>query len=288
MVDNIESNTMYSANYSEQLTKELFDYLENYAKSIGVKKIILGKANNDLPTSGKLAKMKDDESKYDKLGGYNRDDGYFLEAEDKSVKLLWEKSVSVETKERKEKKFELIEFKNFSIESLTEKDFAKIKQLERKIYAGTDLISGQAMIENIKQSNGLEYSVVISGKKDGKSNEEIIGYIAATEGETDEGDASIYLEDIAVVPEAQGQGIGWEMLKGFIEKLKIKAQKENKPVLLDMHLRENSQRFMERHRNDLEQMGVKLLEEALVADYYNEGEDALYRVYKISTDENSQ
>lgn len=41
---------------------------------------------------------------------------------------------------------------------------------------------------------------------------------------------------------------------------------------------------MERHRNDLEQMGAKLLEEALVADYYNEGEDALYQVYEISTD----
>ena len=43
---------------------------------------------------------------------------------------------------------------------------------------------------------------------------------------------------------------------------------------------------MERYRDELEQMGVKLLdgEEALVADCYNEGEDALYQVYEISAD----
>lgn len=295
VIDNIESNTMYSANYSEQLTKELFDYLENYAKSIGVKKIVLGKANNDLPTSGVLSKMKDDESKYDKLGGYNRDDGYFLEAEDKSVKLLWEEK---EPAKEKPKKKEVVilkeEFQDIAIGDLAEKDFAKIKQLEQKIYAGTDLISGQAMIEDIKNENGLEYSIITTGKRTGKpadakamagkQSEEIIGYIAAVEDETDEGDSCIYLEDIAVIPEAQGQGVGWEMLKGFIEKLKIKAQKENKPVLLDMHLRENSQRFMERHRAELEQMGVKLIEEALTPNYYDEDEDALYQVYQISED----
>ena len=33
------------------------------------------------------------------------------------------------------------EFKDTNINNLTEKDFATIKQLERKIYAGTDLIS---------------------------------------------------------------------------------------------------------------------------------------------------
>ena len=42
---------------------------------------------------------------------------------------------------------------------------------------------------------------------------------------------------------------------------------------------------MERHRADLEQMGVKLIEEALTPDYYDEGEDALYQVYEIKPDE---
>ena len=51
-----------------------------------------------------------------------------------------------------------------------------------------------------------------------------------------------------------------------------------------MHLRENSQKFMERHRNELEQIGVKLIEEVLVADYYDEGEDALYKVYEVKAE----
>jgi len=32
-------------------------------------------------------------------------------------------------------------------------------------------------------------------------------------------------------------------------------------------------------------MGVKLIEEALTPDYYDEGEDALYQVYEIKPDE---
>lgn len=90
VVDNIESDTTYSANYPKQLTKELFNYLNNYAQAIGVKKVVLGKENNDLPTSKELGKMPNDEHKYDKIGGYNRLDGYFLEAKDKEPKILWE------------------------------------------------------------------------------------------------------------------------------------------------------------------------------------------------------
>ncbi len=124
---------------------------------------------------------------------------------------------------------------------------------------------------------------MISAKKVGGKDEEIIGYIVAVEDETDEGDACVYLEDIAVIPEAQGQGIGWNMLKSFIKRLKEKAARDGNPVLLDMHLRENSQRFMERYRAELEQMGVRSIEDALVSDYYEEG-DALYKVYEIKAD----
>ena len=67
----------------------------------------------------------------------------------------------------------------------------------------------------------------------------------------------------------------------FNYQAKEKVKKDNKPVLLDMHLRENSQRFMERYRADLKQMGVKLIEGALTPNYYDEGEDALYRVYEV-------
>lgn len=283
VVDNIESNTLYSANYPEQLTKELFDYLREYAESIGAKKIVMGKANNDLPTAGELAKFKDDTQKYEKIGGSNRPDGYFLEAENKSVKIVWEVKEKEGSKkaEKKGKEVVKIQFENLSISNLSENDFAKIKQLERKIYQGTDLILGQAMIEDIKQGNGFEYSIIIDGQKSAVANKEAVGYLAAVEDETDEGDHCVYLEDIAVIPEAQGQEIGWRMLQNLIGKLKEKAQKENKPVLLDMHLREGSQRFMEKYGQQLEQMGVKLLEEALVPDYYDESEDALYKVYEV-------
>lgn len=125
---------------------------------------------------------------------------------------------------------------------------------------------------------------MITGKKSKKSEPEVIGYIAAVEDETDEGKPSVYLEDFALIPEAQRQGIGWEMFKSFITKLKEKAQKDNKPVLLDMHLRENSQKFMEKHLNDLKQMGVNLIEEALVPNYYDQGIDALYQVYEIKNE----
>lgn len=282
VVDNIESNTLYSTNYPEQLTKELFDYLKNYARAIGAKKVVLGKANNDLPTGGELAKLKDDDGLYGKTGGYNRVDGYFLEAEQNKVKIIWDGKESPKPKkEKKEKRVKPVEFSGLNVKNLSSDDLQRIKELERKIYANTDLISGQGMIEDIKKQNGLEYSLTLGGKRAGQTEEETVGYIVAVEDETDEGDKSVYLEDIAVLPEAQRQGIGWDLLKGLIQKLKEKSAKESKPVLLDMHLRENSQRFMERNRALLEEMGVKLIEEALVPDYFDEGEDALYQVYEV-------
>ncbi|MFH1233793.1 MAG: GNAT family N-acetyltransferase, partial [Patescibacteria group bacterium] len=284
VVDNIESNTMYSANYSEQLTKELFEYIQNYAKAIGAKKVVLGKANNDLPTASALSKMPDDDFKYEKLGGYNREDGYFLEAKETSVKIIWETTVALPSKAmaaKKEKPTLKIEFKDIQTRNLTEDDFEKIKQLERKIYADTNLITGQAMIEKIKRNNGLKYSIIVSGEQPDEKSKEAIGYIVAIEDETDEGDRSVYLEDIAIIPEAQKQGIGWEMMKNLIAKLKEETQKKNKPVLLDMHLRENSQRFMEKYHAELEASGAKLIEKALVPNFYDEGEDALYKVYEV-------
>jgi hypothetical protein len=51
-----------------------------------------------------------------------------------------------------------------------------------------------------------------------------------------------------------------------------------------MNLRESSQALLQKHKEDLENLGVKLIEEALVPDYYDEGEDALYQVYQIKAD----
>ncbi|MBU2037209.1 GNAT family N-acetyltransferase, partial [Patescibacteria group bacterium] len=283
VIDNIESNTLYSSNFSEQLSNELLEYIKDYARKIGADKVVLGKANNDLPTGSELAKLSEDNGQYEKIGGSNRIDGYFLEAQEKSVKLVWQ-AEEKKVIEKKVKEIPKVEFKNLKVESISDKNLARVLQTERKIYAGTGLISGQTMVEDIKRGNGFEYSVAMRGIRSGKKQAEIVAYIIGVEDETDEGDKSIYMEDIAVLPEAQRQGIGWEAMKEFIGKLKAKATKDGQPVLLDMHLRETSQAFMSRYQADLENLGVKLIEEALVPDYYDEGEDSLYRVYEVRVD----
>ena len=184
---------------------------------------------------------------------------------------------------RKKEKAQIIKFKNIKVKNMTKSDFPNLLNIERKVYTreDPDLIQGQEIIEYIKEVNGLEYSVALSAKRKGQDEIEMIGYIVAIDDETDEGEPSVYLEDIAVLPESQGQGAGWKMFKEFVTKLKTKAKSQEKPVLLDIHLRENSQAFMEKHKEDLEKLGVKLVEEALVADYYDDGEDALYQLYEV-------
>jgi len=287
VVDNIESNTLYSSNYSEQLTKELFEFFNDYAKSIGAKKVVLGKANNDLPTAGEITKLRDEESSYAKIGGSNRADSYFLEAEDASVKVIWdkkdEKTKSKNVEKRRKPETPNVRFGKLKTAELTEKDFQGLVKLERKIYQeeDEDLIQGQSLIQDIKDGKGLEHSVILRGRRLGKKTLEMLGYIVGVEDKTNEDEPCVYLEDIAVSPEAQGQGIGWNMMEAFVQKLKEKAHEQKKPVLLDMHLRQNSQRFMEKHKEDLEKLGVKLLEEAIENDYYDEGDDALYQLYEV-------
>jgi hypothetical protein len=105
VVDSIESNTTYSSNFPTELWAQLKAYLEKYAQAIGAERLVLGKANNDLPLATELSKLPEAEAEYTKLGGQNsRPDGYFLEAEKRSVKLLWERKV--EAKEIEEKKAE--------------------------------------------------------------------------------------------------------------------------------------------------------------------------------------
>ena len=155
----------------------------------------------------------------------------------------------------------------FEIKSLSEKDFPEILEMEEKIYPKA-LRQGQALLEDIKKGNGLEYSIIIPG----------IAYLIAVDKE----DSTVYLEDIAVMPEAQRQGIGWKMAQKFIKKLKSKAEKEGEPVLLSMHLREASQKLFEKHKEDLEKMGAETIKEEFLSAYYKNGENAIYRIYKIS------
>ena len=154
--------------------------------------------------------------------------------------------------------------------------------LEWQVY-GEDLLQGQELIEDIKKGNGLEYSVIISGTNPKNKKEQQLGYIVAVEDKIDEDDPSIYLEDFAVVPDAQGQGVGWELLKEFVGKLKAKAAAKGEPILWDMHLREGSQKLLEKHHDDLVRLGLEVLEEAVVPDYYDDGVDALYKVYRINS-----
>ncbi|MDO8668382.1 MAG: GNAT family N-acetyltransferase [bacterium] len=285
IVDNIECNTLFSANFSEQLTKELFKYLEGYAKAIGVKKIVLGKANNDMPTAGELSKMADNDGKYSKIGGANRSDGYFLEAEDVNVKIVWEKGRKAKVKKEIKEKLnaERIVFNEVNTQALLEDDFSSMRDLERRIYANdVELIQGQELVQDIKDGNGLEYSVAIWGVAPGSTKKEMIAYAVAVEDETDEGDKSVYLEDIAVVPEAQRQGIGWKLIQAMIGRLQEKASSESKPVLFDMHLRPNSLSMFDAHREEFVEMGITQIEDVLVPDYYGDGDDAVYRVYEVS------
>ncbi len=78
VVDNVEANTEYSTKYKDQMTNALKSYIGSYARSIGMKKVVQGRSNNDLV----IANM---DSAYFKVGGYNRASGYYLEGEDNRV-----------------------------------------------------------------------------------------------------------------------------------------------------------------------------------------------------------
>jgi hypothetical protein len=80
IVDNIEANTDYSMNHEKQITEKLRAYIEEYAKSAGMKKVVQGKYNNDIVIDP-LISEKEGKKYIAKLGGYNRKGGYFLEAE---------------------------------------------------------------------------------------------------------------------------------------------------------------------------------------------------------------
>lgn len=74
VIDNIEANTQYSTKYKKQLEDELFKYMIRYSAKVGVPHFTQGQSNNDLI----ISRM---DSKYYKIGGYNRASGYYLEGE---------------------------------------------------------------------------------------------------------------------------------------------------------------------------------------------------------------
>lgn len=76
VIDNIEANTDYTSQYSEVLGNNLREYMKSYAEEIGVGSVVQGPKNNDLVVADII-----ENKSYKKIGGYNRPDGYYLEAE---------------------------------------------------------------------------------------------------------------------------------------------------------------------------------------------------------------
>lgn len=87
VVDNIEANTDYTKQNREELEEKLKKYLVQYAKDIKVDLLVMGAVNNDLY----LEAESSIESSFKKIGEPNRADGYYLEAEDAEVDLIWSK-----------------------------------------------------------------------------------------------------------------------------------------------------------------------------------------------------
>ncbi len=91
IIDNIEANTDYSNQYAHLLGEKLVNYIVDYGKKIGADRVELGTAHNDLPDQRLMSRMRASGKRYLKTGGYNRADGYFLEAEDTKVVTVWKR-----------------------------------------------------------------------------------------------------------------------------------------------------------------------------------------------------
>lgn len=168
---------------------------------------------------------------------------------------------------------------DYKIRPLERGDLDAILKLEDEIYSGDELIQGTRLIDDIENRNGFDYSVVLVGKGS-SGKKELLGYAIAVEDKTDKGDPCIYLEDIAVSGKIRGRGLGWMIMKKMIEKLEAKLKKDGGSLLLSMHLRESSKRLMDKHRKDLEEQGLRLIDEKIVPEYYSKKESALYRIYE--------
>jgi len=285
VIDNIEANTKYSTNFPEQLSKELFDYLKKYAQAIGAKKLVMGKSYNDLPQATEFAKLPEAGTSYAKLGGANIRDEYYIEAEDETVKLVWESGGEIREgkvkKEAREQSRPKIELVNTNYSGYADKDAPTIIAIERRAYP-PDLVRGKEMIDEALERNGSDYSVIVhttekveAGKK--KNKEIVAGYALAYDENNDNGEPCVYLEDIAVDPRYQGHGLGWKLVEQLVTRVRVKAQAKNEPIILSMHLRPDSQRLFERHAQDLVALRAEPVKTALEPDYYDEGEDALYQ-----------
>jgi hypothetical protein len=77
VIDNIEANTKYTSSYKKQIKEQLNKYFAGLLQDLGMdaSKINQGENNNDITLNVKIKDL------CYKMGGYNRNDGYYLEAE---------------------------------------------------------------------------------------------------------------------------------------------------------------------------------------------------------------
>jgi len=175
---------------------------------------------------------------------------------------------------------------DYETRSLGRGDLADVLKLEEEVYTKDELCQGKRLMDDIENRNGYDYSIVLIAKRN-NGRKELLGYAIGVEDQTDKGESCIYLEDIAVSRKVRGRGLGWLILKKVIEKIKVKLNKDGKLLPISMHLRESSKRLMDKHKEDLEILGLKLIHEAIGPEYYSKNEDALYRIYKIENKQNA-
>ena len=171
-------------------------------------------------------------------------------------------------------------FQRIVIRPMHRDDFRSILKIEPKIYRKNDRL-GPALITHIKQKNGLGYSEVVYGKRTKNSKVELIGYLVAIDDKMDDGRKCVYLDDIALLPEVQRQGIGWKLLRVLVKQLHGRAVKSKKRILFDMHLMKTSLAFMEKNSKKLAKLGCTVVSDYFYKDYYKLGKDAIYRVYQV-------
>jgi hypothetical protein len=91
VIDNIESDASQTDLYPNEIWQKVREYVIDYAKKIGVKKISMGSDDSDIEPREK--ERTTDQGEYRKIGpaNGNRADGYYLESEKENDNwLIWE------------------------------------------------------------------------------------------------------------------------------------------------------------------------------------------------------
>jgi ribosomal protein S18 acetylase RimI-like enzyme len=286
VIDNVEANTDYSGAFPDLLQEQAFSYLTEYARALNVDKLVLGKSNNDIPTPTKQSSLREEGSGgFTKIGGYNSRARYFLEGENTSVKLIWQRSddagVQQSPSAEAEKRVKKVIYSDIGYNPLgPSTDFSKIARIEAATYPPSLREGELELMRSSQAGNAEQFSFTVTGKNP-RGRTRLIGYLLCERGKTDEGEPCLYISDLAVHPSAQGQGIGWGLFRTFVQSVAQAAKTGAAPDLIDLHMRAGTIGLLEKHADELAQLGLTQREELTLPGYYGEGEDAVYRVYRV-------